>query len=811
MRLIELTIANFRGFGPAVAPIDLRSDLILVYGPNGHGKTSVAEAIEWLFYGTTKRRQRGEQFSRAEYAGTFANVHGKTPVEVSLRVEHNGREIVLSRRLGDNEKSLTYVDGVRSDFDSIGVVPVEAHYPVVAQHGLQTFIHSKPKDRRDAICAALGLEDLTAFKSALESARSSFQRTPPRDVVDARKRLGQRVVLLASIPGLDDLRQRWGTTPIVVQEAEDLDALLDAAGDLTGLRSIQAAEAVELLKIERERAGRSVFDLSLIAPGGDHEAVYQDARGRVDDLKSKTSAVDDHLTRLLAISTASYSAKLLSFWSTGLELAIDGDICPMCGEPTLNHGHREALLHQLQDAQEVVDAANELSAAVTAWEPTVTAVSKAIVALELKGIDSAARNNLAALLGPSEALDRFLAAHDAFLTARRDLGVALRNTRDLGSGTAKRAGVASELPGLIAERLSSRHNLSAASDSFFTALDAYVASWSLIAPAVEGRISANTLVAKIDGVTDALDNFEDVSLLAKYANILAETQGLIRRVESAMQEEQDKLLRSRGQEVRDIYALLNPGASVGFDTMEPANDAMKLHATSFGVRMPAAANLSECQLNCLGLAVWLMRATTPSSPFDFVLLDDPVQAMDDDHAEAFVSAVVPHLLDTSGKQVVILSHVKGMIDRVRQLNLNRRVRHYHIENYDVGGPVIVHQIRLARALAEIKGAAGGNEDNRKFAIDRLRVLLEDFIRELHLQVVGTAPSDKYDTANSGELATLFRSIPGTTPDEHTRLKDTIGFCDPAHHTQAGYSVPIKSNIQPHVDRVEGMMKKYGLI
>jgi hypothetical protein len=56
----------------------------------------------------------------------------------------------------------------------------------------------------------------------------------------------------------------------------------------------------------------------------------------------------------------------------------------------------------------------------------------------------------------------------------------------------------------------------------------------------------------------------------------------------------------------------------------PGTDQIKLHASGFGVRMPAAANLSECQLNCLGLSVWVMQATTPSSPFDFIVLDDPV-------------------------------------------------------------------------------------------------------------------------------------------------------------------------------------------
>jgi hypothetical protein len=121
--------------------------------------------------------------------------------------------------------------------------------------------------------------------------------------------------------------------------------------------------------------------------------------------------------------------------------------------------------------------------------------------------------------------------------------------------------------------------------------------------------------------------------------------------------------------VKDLYDRLNRGANVAFDQMEPGTDSMKLHATSFGTRMSAAANLSECQLNCLGLAMWLMRATTPSSPFGFVLLDDPVQSMDDDHTEAFITDIVPLLLDQHGKQVIVLSHVaRGRVHRDQAAN-----------------------------------------------------------------------------------------------------------------------------------------------
>ena len=109
MRLKALTVRNFRGFGAAAETIDLDRDLVLFYGPNGHGKTSLAEAIEWLFYGTTKRRQRGEDFSKAEYANTFANVHGGVPTEVVLKVHLGGKDVEFSRRLGPKEASETYI------------------------------------------------------------------------------------------------------------------------------------------------------------------------------------------------------------------------------------------------------------------------------------------------------------------------------------------------------------------------------------------------------------------------------------------------------------------------------------------------------------------------------------------------------------------------------------------------------------------------------------------------------------------------------------------------------------------------------
>lgn len=811
MRLLELTVQNFRGFGPKTPPIDLSGDLILLYGPNGHGKTSLAEAIEWLFYGTTKRRQRGEVFSRAEYSGTFANAHGQQPTRVDLKVHLDGRDVLLARELGDRETSSTFVDGVRADFSSIGILPVEAHYPVVAQHGLQTFVHSKPKDRRDAICAALGLEELTALKAHLESAKASFQRSPPLSIVSARQRLRELGGELGSIAELKKVADAWMLATPSVDPSADIEALIEAAATLSGEKVSTADEAVVALDRARKMAGKSVFDIDPIAPYTDHAELRQAAKDKLREMISAASAVDDKIATLSAVEAASYSAALFSFWKQGLELAPEGNECPMCDAPTLSTQRRNTLIERLADAHVILEAHDAVSTQVETWDSFVAPVGKAVTALGLRGLDDAERASLQQLLDQHQKLPAFLDAHDKFIATRRSLGQALREFVELGRVTKVRSGKAESLPDLVVERQAARDAVVKAEEEFFCDLDVYHDAWLNIEPAVSAGITENMMVAQVDVVRSALSALSLIKLLGRYDTVLDETQSLIRLVESAVQTKQEALLKSRGQEVKDFYALLNPSAAVGFEGMEPATGSMKLHATSFGKRMPAAANLSECQLNCLGLAVWLMRATTPTSPFGFVLLDDPVQAMDDDHAEAFVAEVVPYLLDKSGKQVIVLSHVRTAIDKLRQLNLNRDTRHYHYENFEVGGPVIVKQLRLQQALADIKGATSGNERNREYAVDRLRVLVEEFVRELYLRKTGSPPPSSYDTASSGPLAELFRVIPDTLPAEHAGMKDTIKFCDPAHHTQVGYSPPLKSNIVPHINRVEGLMKKYGLV
>ena len=105
----------------------------------------------------------------------------------------------------------------------------------------------------------------------------------------------------------------------------------------------------------------------------------------------------------------------------------------------------------------------------------------------------------------------------------------------------------------------------------------------------------------------------------------------------------------------------NPVSDVTYDGMEPGTDNLALRARTYSKQMFAAPNLSSSQLNCIGLAVYLACATRSGTPFKTLLIDDPVQSMDDEHTEAFKKQVIDKLLKADYH--IILLMLAGLISR----------------------------------------------------------------------------------------------------------------------------------------------------
>ena len=80
--------------------------------------------------------------------------------------------------------------------------------------------------------------------------------------------------------------------------------------------------------------------------------------------------------------------------------------------------------------------------------------------------------------------------------------------------------------------------------------------------------------------------------------------------------------------------------------------------------------MSQGEVNALALSVFIPRAMTPESPFRFLVIDDPIQAMDPSKVDGF--ARVLEKVATS-RQVVVFTHDNRLPEAIRRLNIPARV------------------------------------------------------------------------------------------------------------------------------------------
>ena len=97
---------------------------------------------------------------------------------------------------------------------------------------------------------------------------------------------------------------------------------------------------------------------------------------------------------------------------------------------------------------------------------------------------------------------------------------------------------------------------------------------------------------------------------------------------------------------------------------------VKLDVRIDGSNSSALAVMSQGELNALALSIFLPRATVPESPFRFLVIDDPVQAMDPSKVDGL--ARVLHAVSQS-RQVLVFTHDDRLPEALRRLQLDSTI------------------------------------------------------------------------------------------------------------------------------------------
>src|SRR2546429_788098 len=190
MYLKNLTVLGFKSFTDKTS-LNFQPGITAIVGPNGCGKSNVADAVRWVLGEQSAKALRGGEMADVIFTGT----DGRKPLgmaEVSLTIggvdtEHLKAsgvelaydEVTLTRRVfrdGGSEYFLNRTPCRLKDIQQLfmGTGVGRTSYSIMAQGNITQILSSKPEDRRMIFEEAAGI---TKFKSQKKEALRKLEYT----------------------------------------------------------------------------------------------------------------------------------------------------------------------------------------------------------------------------------------------------------------------------------------------------------------------------------------------------------------------------------------------------------------------------------------------------------------------------------------------------------------------------------------------------------------------------------------------------------------------------------------------------------
>lgn len=350
---LYLKLRNFMSYGLEGGELDLKPiQLACLSGGNGHGKSTLIDAITWALWGRSRAAREDDLLRQ-----------GTTDMEVELHFMAGGaiyrviRKRVLRKSGGVATLELAVNDqGQFRAITGATIAETERAIAEVLHLSYETFSNSslllqgkadsftikKPAERKEVLAEILGLQDYEILSDrARERSREHRQKA---DLLTNRIQELDRFV--ATLPQLEAAIERKD------QEIRDLDATLvlqetqvsELAGRLRSLAELQASvtrQQHRLTEIEKEEA--------LLHAG---RVRGQERLSRVEALLSEEQTLRVHLSELQAVRKENDRCSELLTIQYQLDAALSEQAHAIAAERAIYEGEHRRVRQELEKAQQ---------------------------------------------------------------------------------------------------------------------------------------------------------------------------------------------------------------------------------------------------------------------------------------------------------------------------------------------------------------------------------------------------------------------------------------------------------------------------
>jgi len=693
-RLRHLTIGPFRGFRHP-EPFDLQRRIVLFYGPNGSGKTSFCEALEYAPLGSVEEAE-AKRIAAATY---LSNIHERRfSPPVLTATDHEGNEINIAAN----------ADAYRFCF--------------IEKNRIDSFsrIAARPTAQRAELIATLfGMEKFNEFVGHFnESMDGQLTLTNAKRLLLADKRTA-----LAQ----DQATVSGEAASLQTLDVEDLALALAHSEGMTykGLKSLIGSTDVPARLQQLNDILNAVPPQILNVTRQGLQALYEKANVAQDKLDTIRANLEKRATQ---VSFKDLYTAVIALQPT------EGNHCPACDTPldganhVLHNPYEKAVtgLEQLSELAELqiklVQALDEVAQASRTLKTQLETLRQFVISNAEQ--DTLVGRYLAALL-EAVAGDWWTKIYKANANPERELPT-LENVLDVAQrieiqdNASRQAHEERQRNITERDRLIKYQLLIQAQDNKRHLFMESVAAARLRIEAFE-----ETNAGLIEEATqESVDNARDAPIKVAYDRFLS----LLRRYRSDLP---GTLMAGLNDQAMLLYNEFNRN-DLDADKLAalhlPLTGEQKIEISFRGnpqARVDALKILSEGHVRCLGLAILLAKSLSLESPL--IVFDDVINAIDHDHRRGIRETIFEnnHFANT---QLIVTCHSHEFIKDIQQ-SLTPPARNdskvYLFRNHDgnyhprVNGNVPSRNyVEMARSAREELNDRGALDASRK-AIEML--------------------------------------------------------------------------------------------
>ena len=707
--LKSVRLEGFRGFSKNGVVFEFSAPAVLLYGDNYQGKSSVLNAVEWCLYGD---QCLGAKSGIRERVGGWevVNRHASSAcVELMIDADEGVMAMTRTEEKGKRKRGRhievaltdgTVLRGDKAEREIARMLRLSFRDFATAvyqhQESIRAVLIQRPKDRNEAIDRLLGLGEYRnvvegigrakvgqiqkqlatekeKFEARVEQAlavrRSDLDEKTQAAMADGlnRSQLSPKGALalaraivnklqtfasqLGAAPTPPVLPSRWDEMGSFVVVAEkELDRLWSQAPDVTEQSEVNdrrsEAERVRL-QYDRARKGLAQASSDLRTFETEHgnrqkidESISQvqhqidDTKEQIGRLSPRAELVKEGIALLRAVGDAGVA-----------------ELCPLCGERVPN------LLKHLEK-----EWAEKLEAQVRALNAAVEELRK-----------------------QKRELERLVDDHD-------DLA---RVLRDAQAEFAKSAQVAAQFLGRELTKEDDPFALLTKeidkADERLEQIECALADKRAKLGAISASIRQAGLVLEILELENKIRRIEKIADTEEYkvleyvrdkmAQLVSDVEVLSTLVRDSMAEEARKRVSTAGTAIDKYFRKISQNPGIERLRVEIQEDA-RSGGNSYSFRdqdgQELSPVLSQGDLNCLALSIFLGMVTAYSHPLGFVLMDDPSQSLGTDQKHRLVE-VVEEVCD-SGRRVVLATMDAELQDFLRS-SLGKAKTIYQIHSW----------------------------------------------------------------------------------------------------------------------------------